>query len=152
MDAWLQRVEYPIINKWYAKDAIEKGAYHKDTGEGLDNFHVGVSRGVGGTAVKVDSSYYVSKNFTNWKTVTNGLLRTAFVLEYEAYDANGKTVTETKYISLDYGQNLSKHRVNVNGTDKLSAGLTLHKKDGITTTNKEECWMIYWEPFDDSEL
>jgi hypothetical protein len=152
MDAWLKRVDYPIINKWYAKDAVEKGAYHKDTGEGLDNFHVGVSRGVGGTAVKTDSSYAVSKNFTAYKTITNGPIRTSFILEYENWDANGKTIKETKLISLDYGQNLSKHKVNVNGTDKLSAGLTLHKKDGITTTNKKEAWMSYWEPFDDSEL
>jgi len=152
MDAWLKRVDYPIINKWYAKDVIEKGAYHKDTGEGLDNFHVGVSRGVGGTAVKTDSSYAVSKNFTAYKTITNGPIRTSFILEYENWDANGKTIKETKLISLDYGQNLSKHRVNVNGTDKLSAGLTLHKKDGISNTNKEEGWMSYWEPFDDSEL
>jgi hypothetical protein len=152
MDAWLKRVEYPIINKWYAKDAIEKGAYHKDTGEGLDNFHVGVSRGVGGIAVKTDSTYAVSKNFTAWKTITTGPIRTSFILDYEDWDANGKTVSERKLISLDYGQNLTRHIIELTGTDKVSIGLTLHKKDGEVTTNKSEGWMSYWEPFDDSEL
>lgn len=152
MDAWLKRVEYPIINKWYAKGAIEKGAYHKDTGEGLDNFHVGVSRGVGGIAVKTDSIYAVSKNFTAWKTITTGPLRTSFILEYENWDADGKVIKERKHISLDYGQNLTRHIVELNGTDKVSIGLTLHKQDGQVTTNKAEGWMSYWEPFDDSEL
>ncbi|NRD23087.1 DUF4861 family protein [Winogradskyella litoriviva] len=152
MDAWLKRVEYPIINKWYAKADKEKGAYHKDTGEGLDNFHVGVSRGVGGIAVKTDSNYAVSKNFTAWKTITNGPIRTSFILDYENWDANGKEIKERKHISLDYGQNLSRHIVEITGTDKVSIGLTLHKNDGEVTTNKAEAWMSYWEPFDDSEL
>lgn len=152
MDAWLKRVEYPIINKWYGKDAIEKGAYHKDTGEGLDNFHVGVSRGVGGIAVKTDSTYAVSKNFTTWKTITNGPIRTSFVLDYADWDAGSKTIKERKHISLDYGHNLTLHRVELKGTDKVSIGLTLHKKDGEVTTNTSEGWMSYWEPFDDSEL
>ncbi|WP_282040954.1 DUF4861 family protein [Winogradskyella flava] len=152
MDAWLKRVEYPIINKWYAKDAIEKGAYHKDTGEGLDNFHVGVSRGVGGIAVKTDSTYAVSKNFTNYKTITNGPIRTSFILDYANWDANGKTIQERKHIMLDYGQNLTRHIVELKGTNKVSIGLTLHKNDGEVTTNKVEGWMSYWEPFDDSEL
>ena len=152
MDAWLKRVEYPIINKWYAKDAIEKGAYHKDTGEGLDNFHVGVSRGVGGIAVKTDSNYAVSKNFTNYKTITNGPIRTSFILDYANWDADGKEIKERKHIMLDYGQNLTRHIVELDGTDKVSIGLTLHKNDGEVTTNKTEGWMSYWEPFDDSEL
>jgi len=152
MDAWLKRVEYPIINKWYAKDTIEKGAYHKDTGEGLDNFHVGVSRGVGGVAVKTDSGYAVSKNFTDYKTITNGPIRTSFILDYEDWDADGNEIKERKHISLDYGHNLTKHSIELKGTDKVSIGLTLHKKDGEVTTNSDEGWMSYWEPFDDSEL
>jgi len=152
MDAWLKRVEYPIINKWYAKDALEKGAYHKDTGEGLDNFHVGVSRGVGGIAVKTDSTYAVSKNYTAWKTITNGPIRASFILDYADWDADGKIIKEQKHISLDYGQNLTRHVVELSGTDNVSVGLTSHKKDGEVTTNKAEGWMSYWEPFDDSEL
>lgn len=67
IDAWLKRVEYPIINKWYKKELETDGSYHKDDGEGgLDNFHVGVSRGVGGLAKKAGSSYHFSKNFVSW--------------------------------------------------------------------------------------
>ena len=152
IDAWLKRVEYPIINKWYAKHTSGSGSYHEDTGEGLDNFHVGASRGVGGIAFKIDSVYMVSKNFKNYKTIANGPLRTVFELDYGTYEIDGKSVSEIKTISLDYGQNLSKISINIKGTDAVSAGLTLHDNLGETTLNKNEGWMSYWEPHEGSEL
>ena len=152
IDAWLKRVEYPIINKWYKRNDVKKGAYHKDHGEGLDNFHVGVSRGVGGIAVKVDTAYYFSKNFTSYKTITTGPIRTSFVLTYATWDANGKQIEETKNISLDYGQNLSRFEIEIDGVNQISAGLTLHKKQGITSQNVTQNWISHWETLDDSEL
>ncbi|MET2984855.1 DUF4861 family protein [Aureibaculum conchae] len=152
IDAWLKRVDYPIINKWYKKELETDGSYHKDNGEGLDNFHVGVSRGVGGIAVKIDTAFYISRNFTNWKTITTGPIRTSFVLEYADWDADGNTISETKHISLDYGSNLSKFEIDISGTDAIYVGLTLHEKDGKSTQNKESGWVSYWQPHDDSEL
>jgi len=152
IDAWLKRVDYPIINKWYHKELNTEGSYHKDDGEGLDNFHVGVSRGVGGLAKKVDSTYYYSKNFTAWKTITTGPIRTSFVLSYENWDANGNMISEEKKISLDYGSNLSKFEITIKGTDTISAGLTLHDKDGEIAVNEHDGWVSYWEPHEDSEL
>ena len=152
IDAWLKRVDYPIINKWYKKELETDGSYHEDTGEGLDNFHVGPSRGVGGTAVKIDTSYYTSKNYVSWKTLHNGAIRTSFILTYATWDAAGNQIIEEKHISLDYGSNLTRFEIVVNGTDTLSAGLTLHKKDGEVAINEEESWLSYWEPHEDSEL
>ncbi len=152
IDAWLKRVEYPIINKWYKRNDAKKGAYHKDHGEGLDNFHVGVSRGIGGTAVKVDTSYYFSRNFTSYKTITTGPLRTSFVLTYATWNANGKPINETKHISLDYGQNLTRFEIDVTGTDTISSGITLHKKTGLTNQNDASFWVSHWETLDDSEV
>lgn len=152
IDAWLKRVDYPIINKWYKKELETDGSYHKDDGEGLDNFHVGISRGVGGIAKKVDSIYHISKNFTSWKTLSNGPIRTSFILTYANWDAAGNKISEEKKISLDYGSNLSKFEITIKGTDTISAGLTLHKKDGETGVNEENGWISYWEPHEDSEL
>ncbi|MDO7171644.1 DUF4861 domain-containing protein [Mariniflexile sp. AS56] len=152
IDAWLKKVEYPIINKWYAKNDKNPGAYHKDSGEGLDNFHVGSSRGVGGSAVKKDSTYYISKNFTSWKTITSGPIRTSFVLDYADWDADGQTITEQKHISLDYGNNLSRFEIHTTGADVLSVGLTLHENDGEINENVDRGWVSYWEPHGDSEL
>jgi hypothetical protein len=152
IDAWLKRVEYPILNKWYEKYTNGTGSYHKDTGEGLDNFHVGDSRGIGGIAVKIDTMYYYSKNFTSWKTITTGPIRTSFVLTYADWDAAGKKITEVKHISLDYGSFLSKFEIAVSGTNSISAGITLHNNDGKTEGTLNEGWIDYWQPIDDSEL
>ena len=152
IDAWLKRVDYPIINKWYEKATNGTGTYHKDTGEGLDNFHVGDSRGVGGIAVKVDNKYYFSKNFTSWKTITTGPIRTSFILTYADWDAKGNKITESKLISLDYGSYLSRFEINITGTKSIAAGLTLHDKKGTTGTNIKEGWLSHWEPIDDSEI
>lgn len=152
IDAWLKKVEYPILNKWYEKYTTGTGTYHKDTGEGLDNFHVGDSRGIGGIAVKIDTAYYYSKNFISWKTITTGPLRTSFVLTYADWDAAGNKITEVKHISLDYGSFLSKFEIEVSGTNSLSTGITLHNNDGKTVGNLKEGWIDYWQPIDDSEL
>jgi len=152
IDAWLKRVDYPIIDKWYKKELETDGSYHEDTGEGLDNFHVGPSRGVGGIAVKIDTSYYISRNFVTWKTITTGPLRTSFELTYADWDAQGQKISEKKRISLDYGSNLSKFEIHLKGTDTVSAGLTLHQKEGEIGTNPEEGWVSYWEPHEGSEL
>lgn len=152
IDAWLKRVEYPIINKWYAKNDKDPGAYHKDSGDGLDNFHVGPSRGVGGTAVKIDSTYYISNNFVAWETITTGPIRTSFVLDYGEWDANGQIITEKKHISLDYGSNLSRFEITTTGTDVLSAGVTLHDNKGEVTETVDKGWVSYWEPHEGSEI
>lgn len=152
IDAWLKRVDYSIIDSWYKKYTEKTGTYHEDTGEGLDNFHVGSSRGVGGIAYKKDSTYYISKNFISHKTLTNGPIRTSFVLDYGVWDANGTLIKESKTITLDYGNNLSKFEIAIEGVDTISAGLTLHEKDGVVTSHKDETWLNYWQPHADSEL
>ncbi len=152
VDAWLKKVEYPIINNWYHKELETDGSYHEDTGEGLDSFHVGISRGVGGIAIKVEDSYYFSKNFTHWRTITNGPIRTSFYLEYEDWDANGNKIKESKVISLDLGQNLSKFKITLEGANQISAGLTLHEKDGKVEGSKDNGWVSYWQPHGNSEL
>ncbi|PCH99993.1 MAG: DUF4861 domain-containing protein [Flavobacteriaceae bacterium] len=150
VDVWLKRVEYPIIDKWYKEFVDGVGSYHEDTGEGLDNFHVGVSRGVGGIAVKSDGEFYYSKNFSEWKTITTGPLRTSFSLKYENWDANGKVVEESKIITLDKGNNFTQFNTTIKGVDQISVGLTLHEKDGIVSDSSG--WINYWQPHADSEI
>ncbi|GAA4295996.1 DUF4861 family protein [Aestuariibaculum suncheonense] len=152
VDAWLKRVSYPVIDKWYKETTEGTGSYHQDTGEGLDNFHVGVSRGVGGIAAKIDSMFYISKNYTKWKTITNGPIRTSFYLEYETWNAAGHVISESRIINLDRGNNLSKFTLTINGIQDIYAGLTLHEKDGKVSGNTNMGWVSYWQPHGDSEL
>lgn len=152
VDAWLKRVEYPIIDKWYKKYSDKTGSYHEDTGEGLDNFHVGTSRGVGGLAYKKDTVYYLSKNYTKWRTISTGPIRTSFYLEYASWGPEGTEIKESKVVSLDKGSNLSKFEVSILGVDTISAGLTLHEKDGIVNAPNGKTWVSYWQPHPDSEI
>ena len=152
IDCWLKRVEYPVINKWYAAYLQDPMAYHIDTGEGLDNYHVGKSRGCGGIAKKENGTYQVSNNFVRWKTITNGPIRTSFRLEYGTWTTDSTAITEVKNISLDYGSNLSRYEVHLKGTPTISAGLTLHEDTGKVQFSPNYKWLSYWEPHEDSEL
>lgn len=153
IDCWLKKVEYPIINKWYKNYESNSNAYHEDTGEGLDNFHVGISRGCGGIAVKHDEEFYTSKNFTNHKTLTNGSLRTAFELDYAPWSIGGAdTVHSTNLVRLDLGNQLSRIEVSIRGTETLYAGLTLHENDGKVTVDSLGGWVSYYQPHGDSYL
>ncbi|WP_114781901.1 DUF4861 domain-containing protein [Botryobacter ruber] len=155
MDAWLKRVEYPVIDKWYKKNTDKTGSYHEDTGEGYDPYHVGDSRGIGGIGIWDNGKLYVSKNFTSHKTIATGPIRTIVELTYAPWNANGSTVTEKKRISLDLGSNLSKYEVELKSDKPLPnvvIGITEHDKKGKAAADQKTGWFRYWEPMDDSEL
>jgi hypothetical protein len=154
IDCWLKRVDYPVIDRWYKKNS-EGGSYHKDTGEGLDNYHVGASRGCGGIGVWADDSLYVSKNFVSYKIIANGPIRTIFELTYAPWTANGITIREKKRISIDLGSQLSRYEVTLQSNASLpnvTTGITLHDKKGKTHLDSIQGWFSYWEPLEDSEL
>jgi hypothetical protein len=157
IDCWLKRVDYPIINKWYKKNTDGTGSYHEDTGEGLDDFHVGPSRGCGGTGVwnEDEKKLYTSRNFTAWETVATGPIRTLFTLTYAPWPTPAGMMKETKIISLDLGSNLARFEIAVSADEPvlgLSTGLTQHEKDGTNHLDEENGWFSYWQPHGDSEL
>lgn len=152
IDCWLKKVDYSIIDKWYEKHTTGKGSYHEDTGEGLDNFHVGTSRGCGGIGVYLNDELYTSKNFTAYNTLANGPIRTEFTLDYADWDAKGLIISEQKKISLDLGSNFMNVIAKVKGVETISVGLTLHENDGETKVDEENGWFSYWQPHADSEL
>lgn len=131
IDCWLKKVNYPVINKWYKASEEQGISYHEDHGEGLDNYHVGISRGAGGLAIKgEEDQYFVSKNFTTHKTLSTGPLRTLFQLDYADWEGPQGMIKEQKTISLDYGNNLMKIEVSIQGTDHIAAGISLQENNG----------------------
>lgn len=154
IDCWLKRVDYPIIDKWYANDRNGK-SYHVDHGEGLDNYHVGKTRGCGGTTLVHDGKNILSENFVGWKVLANGPIRSLFELEYAPVLVGNVYVTEKKRISLDLGTNL--YHCEVSYTSKIdldvaAVGIALHQGKGKIASNTEEGWVSYWEPMGDSYL
>ena len=156
MDCWLKRVPYPIIDRWYGRYVYERPfAYHIDQGEGHDPYHVGSSRGIGGTGVLVGNQLYVSRNFTSYKILTLGPLRTVFELSYAPYEAGGRQVTEHKRISLDLGSNMTRFEEHISADKALpncTIGLTLHEAKGNVKADQKAGWFRYWEQLEDAGL
>ncbi|GEL11112.1 protein of unknown function [Flavobacterium glycines] len=149
IDLWLKKVDYSIIDSWYQKNVANPGYYHIEHGEGYDPYHVGASRGTGGTGLWEKDSLQVSKNYVSYKTIATGPLRTVFELTYAPWSSYG--VYETKRISLDLNSNFSKFEVSYQADKEIpnyTVGITLHDKKGEVNINKPKGWFRHWEPID----
>lgn len=105
LDLWSKRVAYPIVDRWYNKGHDH---YHKDEGEGMDMYQVGISRGCGGTGIWDGQRLHVARNYQTWRILANGPLRAIFELTYDTWSADGTYVTETKRFTVDAGSNLDR--------------------------------------------
>ncbi|HVF40937.1 MAG TPA: DUF4861 domain-containing protein [Gemmatimonadaceae bacterium] len=148
IDVWPKRVHALIVDKWYKKG---HDAYHIDTGEGADFFDVGETLGAGGTAIWKNDSIYRADNFKAWKTIANGPIRAIFELRYDPWKGGGLTVSETKRISIDAGQNLYKS-VSIfrsEGGGEIPYAIGLVKRPGmrgIESSAEEWAWLSGWGP------
>lgn len=148
IDLWTKRVNYPVIDRWYRKG---HDGLHSDTGEGLDFYEVGTTRGVGGTGVWDGSTLSVSKNWRTAKVYANGPIRAIFELGYDAWDAGrGVKVTETKRFIVDAGTYLDEIQSTFDFKGEpltIAIGLTEHpaKADVIHEQNDRGRWTSLWE-------
>jgi hypothetical protein len=158
IDCWLKRVSYPIIDKWYAGNT--KGvSYHKDHGEGNDPYHVGGSRGCGGTALWVDGAMVTSDTFTNWKILEQNPEKTVFELTYH-YPATGggAPLQEIKRITVVPGQRFFRSDSTFTRDGQPVAGLpvaigvTMHDGKAAATLSPENRWVSCWETIERSGL
>lgn len=157
IDVWHKKVTYPIIDKWYHKELQTEGTYHKDDGEGADYYHVGTSRGVGGTGFWDKDTLYAAENFIRYKLIAEGPVRTVFKLYYEPYQVGDRLISETKTISLDLGSQLSKFEVEAvcehhGELPYLTAGITLHENQGNTLVDHASGIYAVWEPMEGTNL
>ncbi|MXN90831.1 DUF4861 domain-containing protein [Flavobacterium sp. Sd200] len=149
IDIWLKRTSKSVINEWYKGYLTDPMFYHKDRGEGYDPYHVGASRGTGGTGVWENDSLLVSKNFISYKTIATGPLRTVFELDYAPYSNYG--VKETKRISLDLNTNFSKFEITYSSKKQLpnfATGITLHNNEGKAELFTEKGIVAHHEKID----
>ena len=148
VDVWVKRVDYPIIDKWYAH-----GKYHKDIGEGADLYKVGPTVGCGGLGLLYNDSLYVSNNFTDYRVLANGPLRFFFELDYAEWGPEEHKLTETKRISLDLSQHLNFMESHLKWIDQaknrpcIVAGLLAHPQhsDIPVSLNSSDNYMIMHE-------
>lgn len=147
VDIWSKRVARMVINDWYMVDN-----YHADTGEGLDDYSAGPSRGCGGNGLWADERLWVSKNFVLSRVLSNGPIRVLFELTYEPFDVNGIKVAEVKRVALDAGQNLNHFQ---SYYKPQSTGVQLTTAIGLKKAVEEQKefnaghgWLAKWEKMD----
>jgi unsaturated rhamnogalacturonyl hydrolase len=167
MDVWIKRGRNLVINEMYGS-----ADYYNQSKDAQDDFKVGKTRGDGGLGIWQDGKLYVSANWRNYRVITTGPIRSEFELTYDAWDINGRKVSETKRISIDAGSNMSRMESIFSSDDnsplKIGVGLaerpgknvivpdgspeidswTNTTDRGLVVQNQTEGWMAYWQPQD----
>ncbi len=158
IDCWLKRVPDLIIDKWYSGDP--KGiSYHKDHGEGYDPYHVGSSRGCGGTALWIGDRMVTSDTFLSWKLLTQTPEKSSFELTYEYPAQNGEPpVREIKRITIEPGKRFFRSESTFTRDGKplanlpVAIGVTTHDGKAQATLPPGKRWVSCWETIDGSGL
>jgi len=149
IDVWPKSVHRLVVEKWYTKGHDE---YHIDTGEGADFFDVGETLGAGGTAIWANDTIYRGDNFKAWKIIANGPIRAIFELKYDPWTGGGITVSETKRITIDAGQNLYRaESIFQSKSPQIPYAIGLVKRKGMRGTesnDKSWAWLTGWGPVD----
>jgi hypothetical protein len=171
VDVWIKRTRNLIVNQMYGTMKL-----FETNGPSQDDFKVGKTRGDGGLGIWQDGKLYVSKNWRTYKVITTGPIRSEFELTYDAWDAGGRKISETKRISIDAGSNLSRVESTFSSDDKspLQIGIGLAERPGLNdiwpinfiiagaviqnwtnsiarglfVQDKEQGFMTYWQPQD----
>ena len=149
VDIWVKKVHELIVEKWYTKGHDE---YHVDQGEGADFYDVGETLGAGGTALWFNDSLYRADNFTQWKVIATGPIRTIFSVEYPEWRAGTVRVSQTKRISIDAGSNLYKEESVFHapaGTREFAYAIGEVKRTGMVGTMSKTnswAWLTGWGP------
>lgn len=145
VDLWVKRVRQPIVELWY-----KRGEYHIDHGEGLDNYDVGTGRGCGGETILSGGKAWPAPVYTGWTLLADGPLRAAFELRYDAWDAGGRKVSETKRFSIDAGSNFTRVESVYQSADgtplEVGVGIVQRKGDGRLVRDEAHGSMSYWQP------
>ena len=151
VDAWFKKVNYSIIDKWYA--AYVNGiSYHTDRGEGYDPYHTGVSRGVGGSSIWIDGKSYSAHNYIDYNIVKSGGNEVVFKLTYEWQTPLG-LVNESKTISLAMGEYLYEVEsvFTLEGQPAslpIAIGITTHNEKASVVHNRKNGIISAWEVID----
>jgi unsaturated rhamnogalacturonyl hydrolase len=147
IDVWVKKVRYPIIDKWM-KNKRKGGKYHIDTGEGADLYKVGKTLGCGGLGFWANDKLHINRHFTTHKVMQGKGKRIEFELTYAPLKVDGKTITETKRISMETGSNLFKveNSFAITGGDSVMAAVGIVRQKGKDDIQHGLNWLGYALP------
>jgi rhamnogalacturonyl hydrolase YesR len=145
IDVWSKSTRRMIIDEWY-----RLGDYHNDHGDGMDDYRVGMSRGCGGIGIWSGGRLFVSSNFSGYRLLTSGPVRSEFELRYDAWDAAGRRVSEVRTIRIDAGSNFSRASSLISSASgaplELGIGLALREGDeNQLTEDQPHGTVAYWQ-------
>ncbi len=146
IDIWSKRTSKLVINDWYTVDN-----YHTDTGDGVDAYSAGPTRGCGGSGIWANNQLYVPTNFVESRVLTNGPIRVMFELVYEPFEVNGVKVSQVMRVSLDAGSQLNHFQTTYRADNNalLAVAVGLKKvKDERRMDNAEQGWVTFWQPME----
>ena len=106
LDVFNKSTAENVCLKWCHRTI--KGNFHENRGQGMDNYTMGASRGVGGVAMFADGEW---KTFPDWETskvIHTGDDYLEFELVYPAFSAAGKM---TYHITLRRGERFFRNDV-----------------------------------------
>ena len=145
IDVWVKRTSTMIIDKWY-----NTADYHTDHGEGLDYYSVGTTLGAGNNTFYWNDTPVYLGNFSRFKVLDNGPLRTAFTLYYDAVTIGNNTITVAKTMTLDAGAQFNRvevvYTINDNKVVSTVTGIAKRKDAGVVLMDEKKGMMLYWEP------
>ena len=132
IDYWGKRVDYPIIEDWYALN--DQGLdYHTDRGQGRDFYAVGKLRGLGGTGVWTAGGLRVPEPYTDYSILEDTPERLRFRLDYPVIEADGHRYKLSETIEMVLGTPFFK-KTPVLETDDPEAAVAI----GLTDFGKAE--------------
>ena len=142
IDIWSKRTSKLVINDWYMVDN-----YHADSGEGVDAYSAGPTRGCGGSGIWADNKLFIPTNFVDSRVLANGPIRVMFELVYDQFDVNGVKVWQVMRVSLDAGSQLNHFETSYRADmHPLAVAIGLKKvKDEHREVNAEQGWVAIWQ-------
>lgn len=158
IDCWLKRTTNPIIDEWYAGD--QKGiSYHKDHGDGYDPYHVGGSRGCGGTALWQDETLVGAGPYKTWTILERTPVKCVFELTYDYPAKQGEEpIHEVKRFTIEQGKPFFQAASLFTRGGKpvadlpVAIGVTTHEGKAAVTLNGGNRWVSCWETIDGNGL
>ena len=158
IDCWLKRTTKPIIDKWY--EGNQKGiSYHQDHGEGYDPYHVGASRGCGGTALWQGSNLVGAGPYKTWTILDRTPVKCVFELTYDYPAKQGEdSIREVKRFTVERGKPFIRTDSLFTRNGKplsdlpVAIGVTTHDGKAAVSLDVKNRWASCWEVIDGQGL
>lgn len=144
VDLWVKKLAQPIIQKMYTY-----ADYHSEKAEGVDAYSVGgKTLGIGGIVAYVNNKLWLHDPFDECEIITNGPLRSEFILTYKKVLIDGDYYTKTVRITTNANGLLNKAIVKYEGKlkpMKIASGIFLHTQTNGTNLQFGNNRIIYAE-------